>query len=143
MLDNKSLVRGAGIAVLCLAVLQPVPPVSATDGDPIMDLGIFSWIKYQQKQFFTEIVEVGIKDRSFSTKKVTVKIYQPILFENQDQVNHRLVFLPGLDNKMDLAYTSPVIEPGERWGLEIHTFGVFPFQCTLHPEERGSFTVKL
>jgi plastocyanin len=117
--------------------------VSATDGDPIMDLGIFSWVKYQQKTFFTDIIEVTIKKGIFENGEQEVSIYQPIIFENQDDTNHRLVFIPGLENKMDYAYTSPVIEPEQRWGVEIHTFGVFPYQCTLHPGERGKFSVKL
>ena len=129
--------------VFIAALLVSVIPASATDGDPVMDLGIFSWIKYQQKQFFTDIVEISIENGKFHEADVLVSVYQPIIFENRDDANHRLVFLPGLDNKMDFPYTSPVIKPEERWGLEIHTFGVFPFQCTLHPEERGKFTVKL
>lgn len=134
-----------GLIALALAtgLIYGTRPVSATDGDPVMDLGIFSWIKYQQKQFFTDIVEIGINKGSFSNPDTMVSVYQPIIFENQDETNHRLVFLPGLENKMDFPYTSPVIKPEERWGLEIHTFGVFPYQCTLHPEERGKFTVKL
>ena len=134
----------ATIAITLLsALLYGVNPVSATDGNPIMDLGIFSWIKYQKKQFFTDIVEVAIQGNKFHAADLPVSIYQPIIFENQDDDNHRLVFLPGLENLMDYTYTSPVIKPEERWGLEIHTFGVFPYQCTLHPAERGKFTVKL
>jgi plastocyanin len=129
--------------VLISAIVTGITPVSATDGDPIMDLGIFSWIKYQQKQFFTDIVEISIEKHKFNDADNNVSIYQPIIFENKDGTNHRLVFLPGLENQMDFAYTSPVIKPEERWGLEIHTFGVFPYQCTLHPEERGRFSVKL
>jgi len=125
------------------ALLYGINPVSATDGNPVMDLGIFSWIKYQKKQFFTDIIEVTIQDNKFHSADLPVSIYQPIIFENQDDANHRLVFHPGLENLMDFPYTSPVIKPEERWGLELHTFGVFPYQCTLHPEERGKFTVKL
>jgi len=130
-------------AALCAVSLGPIRTVIATDGDPIMDLGIFTWLKYQQKQFFTDITEIAIKDGKIQPPELTLDIYQPIIFENQDNTNHRLVFLPGIGNKMDLEYVSPVIQPGERWGLEIHTFGDFPYQCTLHPEERGSFTVNL
>ena len=123
--------------------LTGILPVIATDGDPIMDLGIFSWIKYQQKTFFTDIVEITLENGKFSETDVEVSIYQPIIIENKDSHNHRFVFIPGLKNKMDFAYTSPVIKAEERWGLEIHTFGEFPYQCTLHPKERGRFTVKL
>ena len=124
-------------------ILAGIFPVAATDGDPIMDLGIFSWIKYQQKTFFTDIVEITLENGKFSNPDMEVSVYQPIIIENKDSQNHRIVFVPGLKNKMDYAYTSPVINPEERWGLEIHTFGVYPYQCSLHPEEHGSFTVKL
>jgi plastocyanin len=131
------------ITSLFVLLLIQFNPAGATDGDPIMDLGIFTWLKYQQKQFFTDITEIAIKDSKIQSADVTVDIYQPIIFENKDKTNHRLVFLPGLGNKMDYEYLSPVIKPDERWGLEIHTFGEFPYQCTLHPEERGKFTVNL
>ncbi len=128
---------------LSFSIMVGIFPVKATDGDPVMDLGIFSWIKYQQKTFFTDIVEITLENGKFSESLTEVSVYQPIIIENKDAENHRIVFLPGLKNKMDFAYTSPVIQPEERWGLEIHTFGDFPYQCTLHPEERGTFTVKL
>lgn len=129
--------------LISVAILSGIIPAIATDGDPIMDLGIFSWIKYQQKTFFTDIVEITLQNGKFSNAEMEVSIYQPIIIENKDSENHRIIFVPGLKNKMDFAYTSPVIEPEQRWGLEIHTFGTFPYQCTLHPQERGSFSVKL
>lgn len=135
--------RKLAIATVFTLLLHQTIPVIATDGDPIMDLGIFTWLKYQQKQFFTDIVEIAIKDNKIQSPKLTVEIYEPIIFENQDKTNHRLVFLPSVGNKFDQEYFSPVIQPGERWGLELHTFGDFPYQCTLHPEERGMFTVNL
>lgn len=130
-------------AALCAFMLAQTLPVGATDGDPIMDLGIFTWLRYQQKQFFSDFTEVAIKDNKIQTPKLTVQMYEPIIIENQDKTNHRIVFLTGLGNKMDYEYMSPVIQPGERWGFEIHTLGEFPFQCSLHPGERGIFTIKL
>jgi plastocyanin len=129
--------------VFISATLSSSIHVNATDGDPIMDLGIFSWIMYQKKQFFTDIVEISIESNKMHEADVLVSVYQPIIFENKDDTNHRLVFVPDMENKMDFAYTSPVIKAEERWGLEIHSFGVFPYQCSLHPKERGRFTVKL
>jgi len=140
---RKKIILSTISFVFMSAIMICINTVSATDGNPIMDLGIFSWVKYQQKQFFTDIVEISIENQGFHEEEVSVSIYQPIIFENKDEANHRLVFIPGLDNLMDFAYTSPVIKPEERWGLELHGFGVFPYQCTLHPEERGTFSVKL
>jgi hypothetical protein len=42
-----------------------------------------------------------------------------------------------MNNDMEYSVSSPVIAPGERWDVEIHTFGTYPYGCTLHPEERG------
>jgi plastocyanin len=139
----SSLSRYISAMIMASFILAGIFPVAATDGDPIMDLGIFSWIKYQQKTFFTDIVEITLENGKFSNPDMEVSVYQPIIIENKDSQNHRIVFVPGLKNKMDYPYTSPVIKPEERWGLEIHTFGVYPYQCSLHPEEHGSFTVKL
>jgi len=124
-------------------LIQPIKHVFATDGEPVMDLGIFGWLKYQQTQFFTDIEEIAIRDGSVAKPHVEVSVYQPIIFENQGDTNHRLVFIPGLENQMEYPYTSPIIKPGERWGLEIHSFGTFEYQCTLHPEVNGKVTVKL
>lgn len=115
----------------------------ATDGRPILDLGIVSWLEYQRKQLLVEVAEITIHEHSIQTPDVSVSIYQPVIFENQDETSHRLVFLPDIDNKMEIAYTSAVIRSKERWGAEFHGFGIFPYHCTIHPEERGEITVTL
>lgn len=118
-------------------------PAFATDGQPILDLGIVSWLDYQKKQLLAEVARISIHDNVVKSPDVTVEIYQAVIFENQDQDSHRLVFLPDLDNKMESAYTSAVIRSGERWGAEFHGFGIFPYHCTVHPEERGKIKVVL
>ena len=117
--------------------------VMATDGQPILDLGIVSWLEYRKKQLLVEVIEIIIHDHAITAADVSVSIYQAVIFENQDETNHRLVFLPDMDNLMETAYTSAVIRAGERWGAEFHAFGAFPYQCTIHSEERGRVTVTL
>jgi plastocyanin len=130
---------------LCFCVLLSAGPLplGATDGRPILDLGIVSWLEYQKKQLLVEITEVKIHDHAIEAANISVSIYQAVIFENQDDTNHRLVFLPDVDNLMESAYTSAVIRASERWGAEFHAFGVFPYQCTMHPEENGRITVTL
>ena len=82
-------VFGIILLVFISVIIPDLKKVSATDGESIMDVGIFSWIKYQQKQFFTDIIEVRIKGKKVHDGNQTVCIYQPIIFENQDQENHR------------------------------------------------------
>lgn len=134
------------ISYLCLAcTIIAIAPlrVFATDGQPILDLGIVSWLQFQKKQLLVEVTEISIHDHAIEEADVSVSIYQAVIFENRDETNHRLVFLPDMDNLMETAYTSAVIRASERWGAEFHAFGVFPYQCTIHPEERGRITVTL
>lgn len=115
----------------------------ATDGQPILDLGIVGWLDYQKRQLISEVREVSIEDGKVSPTETVVSIYEAVMFHNLDDENHRLVFMPDIGNKMERAYTSAVIRPDERWGAEFHGFGILPFHCTVHPEERGEVSVIL
>jgi plastocyanin len=115
----------------------------ATDGQPILELGIVSWIDYQKRTLLSEVKEVSIENGRISPAETVVSIYEAVMFHNKSDETHRLVFLPDTGNKMEQAYTSGVIRPGERWGAEFHGFGLIPFRCTIHPEERGEVSVIL
>ena len=115
----------------------------ATDGQPILDLGIVGWIDYQKRTLLSEVREVSISDGKISPYETVVSMYEAVMFQNLSEDNHRLVFLPDIGNKMEQAYTSAVIRPGERWGAEFHGFGLIPYRCTIHPEERGEISVIL
>jgi plastocyanin len=128
------------IGIVVFAGLQPA---IATDGQPILDLGIVSWLEYQRRQLLVDVTDIKIHDGAIEEAIVTVSIYQAVIFENLGDKTHRLVFMPDTDNKMEAAYTSSVIRPKERWGAEFHGFGVFPYNCTLHPEEHGKIAVTL
>lgn len=130
-------------ALFALLAITGLTSALATDGQPILDLGIVSWLDYQKRQLLVEIAEISIAGNAVSPTDAVVSIYQAVIFQNQDKVMHRLVFLPDIGNKMEGAYTSAVIRPGERWGAEFHGFGRFPFHCTIHPEERGEISVIL
>lgn len=133
--------------LLCLSALlllaAALPRALATDGQPILDLGIVSWLDYQKRQLISDVKEVKIENGTISPTETVVSIYGPVMFENLDEVSHRLVFLPDIGNKMERAYTTAVIRAGERWGAEFHGFGRLPFHCTVHPEERGEISVIL
>ena len=126
-----------------LVILAALPSALATDGQPILDLGIVRWLDYQKRQLISEIKEVTIENGKVSPTETVVSIYQAVMFHNLDDESHRLVFLPDVGNKMERAYTSAVIRSGERWGAEFHGFGRLPFRCTVHPEERGEVSVIL
>lgn len=115
----------------------------ATDGQPLLDLGIVSWLDYQKRQLLSEVREVSIEAGKVRPTDTVVSIYEAVMFHNLDEQTHRLVFLPDVGNKMERAYTSAVIRHDERWGAEFHDFGRFPYHCTLHPEERGEVSVIL
>lgn len=129
--------------LLLVSVLLCLRSAIATDGQPILDLGIVSWLDYQKRQLISDVKEVKIEKGKVSPTETVVSIYGPVMFENLDEVSHRLVFLPDIGNKMERAYTTAVIRAGERWGAEFHGFGRLPFHCTVHPEERGEVSVIL
>ena len=108
--------------VAALLVLAALPRALATDGQPILDLGIVNWLDYQKRQLISEVRDVKIEN---------------------GRISHRLDFLPDVGNKMERAYTTSVIRAGERWGAEFHGFGRLPFHCTVHPEERGEVSIIL
>lgn len=126
-----------------LALTSGSQPAKATDGQPILDLGIVSWLEFKKRQLVSEIKEVTIVDGKIKPTETVVSIYQAVVFHNLDKENHRLVFMPDIGNKMEEAYTSAVIRNDERWGAEFHGFGLLPFHCTAHPEERGEISVIL
>ena len=82
-------------------------------------------------------------EMKISPRETVVNIYEAVMFHNVSDENHRLVFLPDIGNKMEQAYTSAVIRPDERWGAEFHGFGLIPYRCTIHPEERGEISIIL
>jgi len=129
--------------LVCLAVLINPRIGDATDGQPILELGIVSWLTHQKMQLTADVLLVQIQDRKLDPSDFEISIYQSLIFENLDETSHVLVFSPGLNNLMEKAYTSAVIGAGERWGIEFHGFGVFPYHCTIHPEEQGSIKVVL
>ena len=115
----------------------------ATDGQPILELGIVGWVDYQRRTLLSEVREVTIENGKVSPRETVVSIYEAVMFHNLGKENHRLVFLPDVGNKMEQAYTSGVIRPDERWGAEFHGFGRIPFRCTIHPEEQGEVSIIL
>ena len=129
--------------ILIIVALFGLRSAVATDGQPILDLGIVSWLDYQKRQLISEVKEVTIEAGKVSPTETVVSIYQAVMFHNLDEEVHRLVFMPDVGNKMEQAYTSAVIRPDERWGAEVHGFGILPFRCTVHPEERGEVSVIL
>ncbi len=131
------------LVLLALAMTTPLPVAIATDGQPILELGIVGWIDFQRRSLLSEVREVNIEDGKISPLETVVSIYEAVMFHNIGQENHRLVFLPDTGNKMEQAYTSGVIRPDKRWGAEFHGFGLFPYRCTIHPEEHGEISVIL
>lgn len=115
----------------------------ATDGQPILELGIVGWIDYQRRTLLSDVKEVSIENGRVSPAETVVSIYEAVMFHNRSDETHRLVFLPDVGNKMEQAYTSAIIRPDERWGAEFHGFGLIPYRCTIHPEERGEVSVIL
>jgi hypothetical protein len=57
-----------------------------------------------------------------------------LIFENNDETTHRIVFKKHIGNTLSYDIKSPVIKPGERWAVDILNDGIFPFECTIHTD---------
>jgi plastocyanin len=129
--------------LICLAV--SIGPRLSDAGDeeskrmlyPIRELGIRGW----PGQLTADALPVQIHDHAVQPKDTEIAIHQAVIIENLDKMNHILAFFPDAGNPLEVTDISMVIRAGERWAAQFNDSGVFPYQCTIHPEERGSITV--
>ena len=77
---------------------------------------------------------VDIKDFSFSPKRITVKVGQPITVANQDNVTHTLTANDGAFDTRDLG-------GGHRDRLTVEAAGTYAYHCEIHPFMTGNVLV--
>jgi plastocyanin len=77
---------------------------------------------------------VDIKDFSFSPKRITVKVGQPITVANQDNVTHTLTANDGAFDTRDLG-------GGHRDRLTVEAAGTYAYHCEIHPFMTGAVQV--
>jgi plastocyanin len=116
--------------------------VGAVDEDSatLSERGILNWIHYQKIMLSDNVFKVEIGKDGFQPADLEVilarrNVHGTLIFENNDEGVHRIVFSKHIGNNLGYDMKSPVINPGERWAVDIMKDGIYPFQCTIHPDK--------
>lgn len=135
---TNSLLIGGLPRLLRIAVLLLLSPsVLLAHEEPVVGVGKFNEVKYQEAKELGGVTEIVISEGTVATPDAVAKVYHTVIFWNGDGENHHLVFLPGVRNNLEHDVALPLIKPGERWGVEFHSGGIYSYHCTIHPEMRG------
>jgi hypothetical protein len=136
-------VRNFYIPISLLIILSTFSlMVRAVDEDSatLSERGILNFIHYQKVRlsdyvYTVDIGEDGIAPTNLDVILANRGVHGTLIVENKDEAVHRIVFSQHIGNNLSNDMKSPVIKPGERWALDIMKDGIYPFQCTLHPEK--------
>lgn len=108
----------------------------------IRDLGLLNWVDYRKIQLSGDVTEISIIQDDGQLLDASAYVHETVVFHNQDDREHRLVFGPDELNTMGHTVYSPLIKPGERWGIAFVKDGLYPVQCALHPAAKGQIEVQ-
>lgn len=118
------------------------PGVSAVDEDSatLSERGILNFLHYQKVMLSDNVykLEFGAKGKSPVNLDVQLAnrgVHGTLIFENNDEAVHRIVFKQHIGNNLGFDMKSPVINPGDRWAVDMMKDGIYPFECSLHPEK--------
>jgi plastocyanin len=81
------------------------------------------------------VVEVEIKDFSFSSDTLRIEPGTSVRWVNRDQVGHTSTADGG-------EWESPLLGPGESFVQRFAEEGSYPYYCTPHPFMRGVVIVE-
>jgi len=115
------------ICVAALAVDELIP-------HPIDERGLLSQIAVTTTRLFRPVEVIEIRNAGVQRPDITIAPGTVVVIDNQDKTNHRLVFPAGPGNDIVGRFASGVIGPGKLWGAEFVDVGVYPYECTVHPE---------
>ena len=115
------------ISLSTLAVDETIP-------HPIDERGLLSHIAVKTTRLFRPVEIVEIRNAVLQRPDISIAPGTVVVIQNQDNNNHRLVFLPASSNELVGNFTSAVIGPEKLWGAEFFDIGTYPYKCTLHPE---------
>lgn len=146
MIKLKNRLPGSGAALSFLIILilisQFAVAVDESIPHPITERGLLSQIAVKTTRLFRRVETIKIQDLVVETPNLTIEPGTVIVFDNHDvNVNHRLTFTPAPGNQLINEFKSAIIQPGELWGAEFLNNGVYPYHCTLHPDEQGTIEV--
>ncbi|MEU2041273.1 cupredoxin domain-containing protein [Nocardia niwae] len=80
---------------------------------------------------------VAVDDMKFSPAEVTVAVGDTVTWKFGDKVPHSV---QGIGDKA-MGINSPIFDKGE-WSYTFTTPGTYRYLCSLHPEMRGTITVR-
>ncbi|MFC9661440.1 plastocyanin/azurin family copper-binding protein [Nocardia sp. NPDC127606] len=80
-------------------------------------------------------VEVG--NMKYAPADATIKVGETVTWKFSDKVPHNV---QGIGDKA-MGLNSPIFDKGE-WSYTFTQAGTYRYMCTLHPDMRGSITVK-
>lgn len=128
--------------ILLLVLTVTILKVIAVDEDSanLFERGILNFLHYQKimlsdNVFKIEITEEGIKTANLDVPLASRDMQGTLIFENKDKATHRIIFRKHIGNTLTYDIKSPVIQPGERWAVDFLNDGIFPFECTIHPDK--------
>ena len=119
-----------------------VHAVDETIPHPIDERGLMSEIAVKTTRLFRPVEVLEIHNNGLKQNEMTVARGTVLVLDNKSNNNHRLVFPPAAGNQIVVEFTSTVVEPDKLWGAEFVDVGIYPFECSLHPQqEHGVITV--
>ena len=119
-----------------------VQAVDETIPHPIDERGLMSDIAVKTTRLFRPVEILEINNNGLKRSEMTVARGTVVVLDNRSSTNHRLIFPPASSNQIVVEFTSTVVEPEKLWGAEFVDEGVYPFECSLHPQqEHGVITV--
>jgi len=80
---------------------------------------------------------VTIKQYAYGSGSLRIKQGDTVKWTNQDGVQHDVVVTDGPGH-----FRSPLLSKGQSWSHTFKTAGNYSYTCSLHPDMRGSVSVK-
>ena len=89
-----------------------------------------------QKPASAGVVKVDMKDIKYVPQNATVKVGQTVRWTNSDPVAHTVTAKSGS------TIDSGTIDPGKTYEAKFDKAGKVDYVCTIHPNQKGSVTVR-
>ena len=138
-MSTMRLLHKQACLLLLFAVVSQVVLAIDEDSATLSERGILNFFHYQKillsdHVYTVEIGKDGFKPANLDVILASRGVHGTLIIENRDEAVHRIVFMQHIGNNLGYDMKSPVIKAGERWAVDIMKDGIYPFRCTLHPE---------
>ena len=81
------------------------------------------------------VKKIEIKDKKYSSAKITIKVGQTVVWTNRDDSDHAIVAEDG-------SFGSDDLSRGESYKFTFKKKGKFKYHCKYHPREKGEIIVE-